>query len=192
MKLAVGPRQLLAGAALAGAVALIPAVAIATSAGSSAPAARASAARLPRCARSQLTAWAALPADGVAALTTYYEFEISNVSRHACALDGFATVTAVTDTGRQLGSAAERLPPLRTRPVSIGPGQTAHYQLGIAVGGWSTSVCRPTTASALRVVAPGSRGGLQVPFAFTACAKRGPVYLTVTAIVANTGIPRYG
>ena len=191
MKFALRPRKLLLGAALACAAATIPAVAVAASAGQSAPEAREGAAAPPRCVRSQLTAWAAVPSDGLAALTAYYDLEISNISRHACTLKGFADVTALNDTGGQLGSPAGRVPLYRARPVAIAPGGTAHYQLGITVGGWSTSVCRPTTAYALRVVAPGTHGGIQVPFSFTACAKRGPVYLTVTAVVANTGIPRY-
>jgi hypothetical protein len=132
-----------------------------------------------------------IPSDGAAALTAYYEFEISNISRHACTLDGFPGVTALSDNGEQLGSAAGRAPRYRPRLVELAPDGTAHYQLGITIGGWSTSVCHPTTASVLRIVPPGSGGGLQIPFAVTACAKRGPVYLSVTAIVASVGIPRY-
>ncbi len=182
--------QLLAAALAAVAALIVAALAVADGAVPSAAGPGAVAA-LPTCSRSQLTAWAALPSDGLAALTAYYEFEISNISRHACALDGFPSVTALNDSGRQLGSAAGRDSRFLTRPVSIAPGGTAHYQLAITVGGWSTSVCRPATAFALRVVAPGTHGGMQIPFSFTACAKRGPVYLTVTALVANTGIPRY-
>lgn len=196
MKFTVHRWQLLAAglaavAALIGAALAIAAGAVASPGARSAPAASRAAAALPKCNRSQLTAWAAMPANGLAALTVYYEFEISNISRHACTLDGYPSVTALNDSGVQLGSAAGRYPRYLTRPVQIGPGGTAHYQLGITVGAWSTSVCRPTAAFALRVVAPGTHGGMQMPFSLTACAKRGPVYLIVTAVATNTGIPRY-
>lgn len=193
MKFTVRSWQVVAIAALSivAALATVAALAVAAPAAGSAPGAGRTGAGLPKCTRSQLTAWAALPSDGAAALTVYYEFEISNISRHACTLDGFPSVTALNDTGGQLGSAAGRVTLHRAVLVALASGGTAHYQLGITVGGWSTSVCRPTTAAALLVVAPGTRGGTQIPFVFTACAKRGPVYLSVTAIVANTGIPRY-
>jgi hypothetical protein len=134
----------------------------------------------------------AMPSLGLAALTTYYDLEVSNVSRHGCALDGFPDVTAVSDTGRQLGSPAGRdANNYRARRVVIPAGGTAHFLLGITGDAWSTSACRPTTADGLRVVAPGTRGGMVFPYSFPACARRGPVYLWATSIAANVGIPRY-
>ena len=183
--LTLRPRQIALAAALAGAAALIPVATIAASAShaSAVP---------PRCTRSQLTAWMAMPSLGLAALTTYYDLEVSNVSRHGCALDGFPDVTAVSDTGRQLGSPAGRdANNYRARRVVIPAGGTAHFLLGITGDAWSTSACRPTTAEGLRVVAPGTRGGMVFPYSFPACARRGPVYLWATPIAANVGIPRY-
>jgi hypothetical protein len=64
--------------------------------------------------------------------------------------------------------------------------------LGVTfAGAWSSSACHPTTAYGLHVVAPGNHAAMLIPFAFEACAKRGPAYLWVTTVTAGTGIPGY-
>src|SRR5580704_9196404 len=97
------PKRLAGLIALACAAALAPAAALAVTAAPAAPAATA-AARAPRCATSGLVIW--LTRDGVAAGSVFYTLNFTNLSGHACRLDGHPGVSAVTLGGRQVGSPA--------------------------------------------------------------------------------------
>lgn len=179
-------RRAAAAAALTSAAILVPAVALASSGTASAP--RAAAAR---CPRGDLTSWAGVPGGGAAG-STYYELEISNVSRQTCSLYGYPGVSALRAGGGQLGSAAGRAPGHTTSVVTLPPGATAHVILQITdVGNFSPSACHPASAVALRVFAPGDYASMRFPFSFRGCAKSGPVYLHVSTTVAGTGIPGY-
>jgi hypothetical protein len=192
------PRRMIMTAAVAGAAILLPAVALASSAGSdsaakgsAATAAGAHAVAQPQCRRSWLTSWMGIPG-GAAAGSTYYELEISNVSGQTCTLYGFPGVSALGSNGRQLGSAASRINGYSELTVTLQPYQTAHVLLQIAdVGNFPPSTCRPRTADALRVFAPGDYSSMRFPFSFQACARKGPVYLHVSTTIAGAGIPGY-
>ncbi|HUB38888.1 MAG TPA: DUF4232 domain-containing protein [Streptosporangiaceae bacterium] len=197
------PRRTIMAAAIASAAVLLPAVALASSAGSSsatAGSATASSAATttgthalatPRCARSSLTAWLGVPG-GATAGSTYYQLEISNVSGHACTLYGFPGVSALGRNGRQLGSTAARNHAYTELTVTLQPYQTTHAVLQITdVGNFSRAACRPATADALRVYAPGDFASIKFPFSFRACARKGPVYLHVSTTISGTGIPGY-
>jgi hypothetical protein len=187
------PRRMVMTAAVAGAAILLPAIALASS-GSATSSSRSSAhveAATPACHRANLEAWLAIPA-GFTNATNYYDLEISNLSGHACTLYGFPGVSASRANGKQLGSAAMRIktspaPQLVTLPAR---GGTAHDLLYIDdAGNVPASLCHPATAAGLRVYAPGDYQSLGFPFSFPACARRGPLYMALTPMVAGTGIP---
>jgi len=190
VKLTPRLRRGIAATAIAGTAILLPAVALASSSGSSAPVAPKAVAE-PHCVRGFLTSWVGEPGDGTAG-STYYQLEISNVSGQTCTLYGFPGVSALGGGGKQLGSAAARTHDHSELVVTLAPYQTAHVVLQITdVGVFSPAACHPVTADALRVFAPGDYTPMKFPFSFQACAKKGPVYLHVSTTIAGTGIPGY-
>lgn len=181
-----GRRTVLA-AAVASAAILLPAVALASSAGPSAPAAAA----VSRCLRGQLTPWMGIPG-GATAGSTYYELEISNISNRTCTQYGFPGVSALGAGGRELGSYAHRLLGYTVLTVTLAPEQTEHVILRITdVGVYSPAACGPTTAYALRIYAPGDYTSMRLPFTFQACAVPGKYFLTESPVLAGAGIPGY-
>jgi hypothetical protein len=192
------PRRMIMTAAVAGAAILLPAIALAssgtaTSSSTGTSSSRSSAnaaAATPSCHRVNLRAWLAIPA-GITNATNFYDLEISNISGHACTLYGFPGVSATRANGRQLGSAAMRRVDFpAAQLVTLAPGGTAHDLLYIDdAGNVPTSICHPATAAGLRVYAPGDYAPLGFPFSFPACARRGPIFMAVTPMVAGTGIP---
>jgi hypothetical protein len=192
-------RRMITAAAFASAAVLLPAVALASSAGSGQAAAAkphsvtlARANARPHCAQRRLTAWIGIPGSGAAG-SIYYPLEISNISHRTCTLYGFPGVSALGANGRQLGSAAGRIRGYPELTVTLRPGQTAHAVLQIAeVGNFPRAACRPATAYTLRVYAPGDLASMRIPFSFRACRRSGPVYLHVSTTISGTGIPGYG
>jgi hypothetical protein len=185
------PRRMIMTAAVAGAAILLPAVALASSAGSAATGTRARAVAAPQCAPSWLTSWMGVPGNAAAG-SSYYELEISNVSGQTCSLYGFPGVSALGSGGKQLGSAAGRQNGHTELTVTLHPRQTAHVILQIAdVANFPSASCHPATAYTLRVYAPGNYSAMRFPFTFKACARRGPVYLHVSTTISGTGIPGY-
>jgi len=179
-------RRIIGMIAIASTAVLIPAVALAASGSARAPQSAATG----RCLTAQLRDWIGIPGDGTAG-STYYQLEISNVSRSTCTLYGYPGVSAVAGN-TQLGSAARRDPSHRDTLVTLVPGGTSHVILQITdVGVFSPAACKPVQAFSLRVYAPGAYASLRVPLTFEACARRGPVYLDVSATIAGTGIPGY-
>jgi len=177
-------RRVGATAAAVTAAVLIPTVALA------APARPARPAAAPGCTQAQLQTWIGLPGDATAG-TTFFEVEISNISAHTCTLLGFPGVSA-TSGGKQVGSAARRNDSHPVRLITLGRGATAHVDLGIVdVLNFPTSTCHPVTATALQVFAPGDFKSEDIPFSFRACSKAGPQFLSVSPVVAGTGIPLF-
>jgi hypothetical protein len=187
------PRRMIMTAAVAGAAILLPAVALASSAGSdtATTATQPHSVAQPQCSRSWLTSWIGVPG-GAAAGSTYYQLEISNVSGQTCTLYGFPGVSALGAGGKQLGRPAGRSGGYTVQTVTLQPYQTAHVVLQIAdVGNFPPSTCRPRTAYTLKVYAPGDYASMRFPFSFQACARKGPVYLHVSTTIAGAGIPGY-
>ncbi len=178
--------------AVASAAILIPAVALAASGSATAPrsAAAPQSAAIGRCLTKQLDDWIGIP-PGQTAGSDYYELEISNVSKRTCTLYGYPGVSALRGS-TQLGSAAGPNPSHPKTLVTLAPGATSHVILQITdVSMFPPSTCKPTQATSLRVYAAGDSTSLRIPFTFQACARRGPVYLHVSATIASTGIPGY-
>jgi hypothetical protein len=169
---------------------LLPTVALASSAGTTAAARTAHTAAAHRCYQSGLVAWLGIPGSGAAG-STYYELELSNASGQTCTLYGYPGVSALLN-GAQLGSAAARTASHQKTLVILQPGATAHVILQIVNGSaFPPAACQPVTATSLRVYPPGAFAALRIPFTFTACSKTGPVYLHVSTTIAGTGIPGY-
>jgi Protein of unknown function (DUF4232) len=185
------PRRAMMAAAIASAAILLPAVALASStgSGSAATGTRSHAVAQPQCARSWLTSWMGVPGDAAAG-STFYQLEISNVSGQTCTLHGFPGVSALGRGGKQLGSPAGRSHGHTELTVTLRPNQTAHVELQIAdVSNFPRAACRPATASALSVYAPGDFAAMKFPFSFRACGRKGPVYLHVSTTISGAGIP---
>jgi hypothetical protein len=173
-----------AGAAAVYAAVLIPAVALAAPGRAARPAAA------PGCTQAQLRDWIGVP-PGVAAGTAFYQLEISNISARACTLLGFPGVFAVGGSGTQLGSPAERNISDPVRRVTLGRGATAHVELGDGTGA-DFPGCHPVAAAGLRVFAPGDFRSETIPFpGFGACRTPGPRLISVSPVLAGTGIPRF-
>jgi Protein of unknown function (DUF4232) len=140
------------------------------------------------CSTSGLEVWLGLGEGGAAAGSMYYPLELTNVSGNSCHLFGFPGVSAVRS--RQLGSPAERDRSHAPRRVVLAPGETAHTVLRIVdVANYPAGRCRPANALGLRVYPPDQRAPAEVPFAFRACSRAGPVFLSVAAVEPGVGIP---
>jgi hypothetical protein len=179
--------QMTAAAAAAAAAVLTPATALAAPGHPGAP----TAASAPACPASALRVWLGVPGEGAAG-SVYYPLELSNVSSHTCTLFGFPGVSAVAPGGAQLGSPATRDHTDPTNLVTLSAGATAHALLKITnVGVFPPSTCQPANAIGLKVYPPNDTAATVVDFPFQACAKSGPVFLTIRTTVAGTGIPGF-
>ena len=186
MRLTSRLRRAVIPASIATAAILLPAVSLASSAGTS----TASTAAVHRCYQSELVAWLGIPADAAAG-HYYYELELSNISGQTCTLYGYPGVSALTE-GHQDGSAAARTTSHPKTLVTLPPGATAHSILEITNAyAFPPAACKPIQATEVRVYAPGAYASLQFGYFFDACSKAGPVYLHVSPMIAGTGIPGY-
>jgi len=172
-------RRIVAGLGLACAAILLPTSALASSAGSNAPARLAAG----RCLSQNTTVWYAVPSNGTAG-SSYFDLEFSNTGTSTCTFFGFPGISALNSQGHQVG-----LPATRTGPqgalITLPPGGTAHVILRVVDAG---AVCLPpVNAVALRVFAPGQFSSELVPFFSQGCPSRS--VLSMDALHANTGIP---
>jgi hypothetical protein len=187
-------RHTLTVAAAVSAAVVLPTIALAASGSAAAPSQTAAhttavASGSGRCLRSQLVAWLGWPRDGFSNEQNFYDLEISNISSRPCTLYGYPGVSAVTASGKQIGSGASRDGGFEAL-VTLVPDGTAHATLFIDYkGDFRASQCDPTVASGVRVYAPGDYASMVVPFSFPACAKRGAPFLGISTTVTGTGIP---
>jgi Protein of unknown function (DUF4232) len=113
---------------------------------------------------------------GAAAGTAVYHLEFTNLSGHACTLEGFPFLFAVNLSGHQIGNDAVFNHAFPANSVTVGNGKTIHAVLGIVdTGNFPKSACKPVTAAGLEVFAPTgiNEVGRIVPFPFSACSARG-------------------
>jgi hypothetical protein len=175
-------RKAIAAAAITGAAVLLPAAALAATAGSSAPAST------PGCATSGLVVWMNTQGDGYAG-GVYYTLNFTNLSGHACTLHGYPGVSAVTLSGRQIGSPAGwgntkpgtvTLANRATATASLQASDPANYGTMCFLPGPAPSPGHPgklPTAAGLRVYPPNQRASKVIPFPLGACASSKPVWL---------------
>lgn len=173
-------RTIIAAAAATGALMVAPAIALA-SAGSAARPDGATAA--PLCQTPGLVIWLNTTGNGAAG-TTFYNLQITNLSGHACTLNGFPFLYAVNLSGHQVGPRASFSKPPSPHLVRLRNGQTASAVLGIVdTGNFPHSACRPVTAAGLRVFPPNQTRSKLVPFPFSTCSRpNGPASLNVGAV----------
>jgi Domain of unknown function (DUF4232) len=88
-------------------------------------------------------------------------------------------ISAIDLHGRALGAPASRAPSTRVR-VTLQNDATARATLRIAqAANFPAARCNRTAAAGIRVYPPGQTASKTVPFPFDACARRGPVYLSI-------------
>lgn len=141
------------------------------------------------CTADDLGVWLAVSQLDGAAGSVYYPLQFTNLSRHACAMRGFAGVSAVDRNLHQLGSPAGRAHVFPVRTVVLAPGRTAHAVLRYADVTVATAPgCHPTfSAVELRVYPPGQRHATYAAFDFEVCSHAGPVYMDIGPIQAGVG-----
>jgi hypothetical protein len=151
------------------------------------PASVASTKAAPPCQSSGIDDWLDTNGNGAAG-TIFYHLRFTNLSGHACTLQGFPFVFAVNLSGHQVGNRAVFNHAFPASPVTVGNGKTVHAVLGIVeTGNFSASACKPVTAAGLKVFAPTgiNEAGRIVPFPFSACSTHGshaPNFLNVTPV----------
>ncbi|MGI8712266.1 MAG: DUF4232 domain-containing protein, partial [Solirubrobacteraceae bacterium] len=138
----------------------------------------------------QLVTWLNTSPNGAAG-TVYYAVNFTDIG-NVCTLRGYAGVSAVSQDGHQLGSAARRNPG-RVRTFTLSGGATAastvHATVGIVeAGNYPAASCHPATASGLRVYAPNQSSARFLPYPFAACSSRRPSLLSVSPLAAGAGL----
>jgi len=172
------PRRVAGLAAIACAAALAPAAALAAAAS---PAAAVTAAA-PHCQTSGLVIWMNTQGNGAAG-SVFYTLMFTNLSGHACTLDGHPGVSAVSLSGHRVGRPAAWDPPA-ARQVTLARGATAYAVLqysNVVIGNSGPRPCDPVMAGGLRIYPPGQTASKIVPFPLKACATS-VIYLGVRPI----------
>jgi hypothetical protein len=154
----------------------------------------AAAAATPACTTANLDVWLNTMGNGAAG-SSYYNLNFTNLSAHSCTLYGYPGISAITQTGIQLGSAAGRNPSHTPTHITLTSARTARgfemstshntataiLQITVAEN-FPNAACSWITAAGLRVYPPGQKESTVVPYPFVACAKAGPVFLHVESI----------
>jgi Protein of unknown function (DUF4232) len=178
MKLTSRGKAIVAAAAIACSAALVPAVALASSAAPQAP-------QVSRCRVGSVLYWIADAPNGATG-TIYYPVEFTNVGAHACWLDGYPKVAGITMSIKQIGPAAGHLKATAHRVV-IGHNQTAHALVGIVDAGFITG-CHAATGAGLAIIPPGVNEE-QFVFNFTFPACKNKVYMHLYPVQPGIGVP---
>jgi len=171
----------LAGATLGAAAILATTAALATTTASAAPATSA----IPQCISGNMRVWTGSPGDGFAG-GVVWQIEISNIGHHTCRLFGYPGVSAVNNSGHQVGLPADHNGARVL--VTIPAGGTAHVVLTATD---PSNVCgsHQVHGSSLRVFAPGQFHSEITPFSVSVCAHS--VTLHVDAVHAGAGVPGF-
>ncbi|MGH2889529.1 MAG: DUF4232 domain-containing protein [Solirubrobacteraceae bacterium] len=118
------------------------------------------------CATSDLAA--SVGSGNGAAGTAYYQLKLRNTSSTTCYERGYAGVSLLDSSGRQIGAAAVRETAGQPKVV-LPPGQTAYATLGVAEAGNFPSSCGMTQSAELRVYPPNQTAKLTIPFRAQGC-----------------------
>jgi len=160
---------------------LLPGAALAAPSATAAPARPAAHAITPACETPGLVIW--LDTNGNAgAGSVYYNLDFTNLSGHACTLNGFPFINAVSLTGGLLGHRAG-ISGGPAHQITLAQGQTAKAALQIVnVLNFPVSKCKPVTAAGFRVFPPNQTRAKVVPFPFGACSASGPMFMFVQPV----------
>jgi Protein of unknown function (DUF4232) len=180
-------KRLAAAAAAAAGLTIAGLVVAGPSLAQQSPASVTSSKAAPPCQSSGIDDWLDTNGGGAAG-TIFYHVEFTNLSGHACTLQGFPFVFAVNLSGHQIGNRAVFNHAFPATMATVANGRTIHAVLGIVnTGNFATSACKPVTAAGLEVFAPTgiNEVGRTVPFPFSACSTTGshaPNFLNVTPV----------
>jgi hypothetical protein len=109
------------------------------------------------------------PANGAAG-TTFYPLKFVNTSRTSCTLRGYPGVSAVTSSGKQIGSSASRSAS-KYQTVTVAPGKQQSASVGIVdTGNFSASSCAPVTAAGLKIIPPNQSNSVTIKQKFSTCS----------------------
>jgi len=130
------------------------------------------AASTPKCTASELGVWLAVNHSQGAAGTDYLPLEFTNLSTHACTLEGYPGVSALASNGSQLGDAAEHISYLKEATVKLAADQSAFALFAYRDAGVGSCASKDVRdAYNLRVYAPGSTSAINIPWDWATCTK---------------------
>jgi hypothetical protein len=191
MDRAIRTRSLIITAAVACAAVMLPAVALAASAGpgtEAGPRANAAPASTPQCKASSIEVWLGLNPDGAAAGSVWYPIEFTNngFGTHTCYLAGKPTIFAVNAKGQRVGPVLKGT--TRGKKIILKVGQSAYTRIGIVDSG-IVGGCTATTAAGLEVTPPGQSVAQPIAsFTFPAC-KNNKQFMFDLTLAGGIGIP---
>jgi hypothetical protein len=139
-------------------------------AATSASAASAAPAAVPRCQAGDLGVWVNPDTGDQAAGHSYLHLAFTNLTHHTCYLAGYPGVSAVNSIGKQLGKPARLDSTAPFRVIDIAPDATAHAILtyvDIVVD----PTCKPANAAVLKVYPPNDFGARHAFFDDPVCTK---------------------
>jgi hypothetical protein len=136
----------------------------------------------PFCETPGLVIWLNTNGNGTAG-SVFYNLQFTNLSGHACTLNGFPFIHAIGLSGQATGRRAG-FSSATPRVVTLNEGATAKAVLQLVdVGNFPPSQCKPTTAAGFEVFPPNQTRARIVPFPFGACSnKNGPVFMRVAPV----------
>ena len=140
------------------------------------------AAATPACQTPGLVIWLDTNGNGTAG-SVFYNLQFTNLSGHACALNGFPFIHAIGLSGQLTGRRAA-FTSATPRAVTLTKGATATAVLQLVdVGNFPPSRCKPKTAAGFEVFPPNQTRAKIVPFPFGACSNtNGPVFMRVAPV----------
>lgn len=168
-------------------LAATPLLAASAPAASTAPVASASA---PKCMAADLGVWVAEDQSEGAAGTIFTPLGFTNLSRHTCTLRGYPGVSAISASGRQLGSPAIWKSSVNPTTVRLASGATAYPLLGyIDAVTDNCPAAQQTTAFELRIYPPDQYGADHTFWSVPTCTAKGmTVFLRVRVIAPGIGL----
>jgi hypothetical protein len=121
------------------------------------------------------------PANGAAG-SVFYPLNFVNTGKLGCNLRGYPGVSAVTSSGKQIGSPASQISP-SYKTVTLLPGKTQSALVGIVeTGNFDPSQCAPVTAAGLKVFPPGQNKAVTIKKSFSTCSSTTVISLTVMPV----------
>jgi hypothetical protein len=155
----------------------------------------ASSAAAPRaCTTANLDVWLNTSGNGAAG-SSYYNLNMTNLSASTCTLYGYPGISAITQAGLQVGSAAARSSAHAVTVITLTSARsakgfetsTAHNTATVVLQiadaqNFPQASCVPITAAGFRVYPPNQKESTVVPFPFVTCAKSGPRVLHVESV----------
>lgn len=124
----------------------------------------------------------AIEESGNAAGSTDYNLTFTNSGSDSCKLSGYPTVNFIDGSGQVIGPPAMQATELPGNGATLEPGGSTSAVLRSTQPGLYGETCQKTSASGLRVAAPGSGQVLDVSFPMSACANQSVQQLSVSKV----------